>query len=483
MDRDTGLRSKTLSGLLWRFAERCGAQGVGFVVSVVLARLLAPEDYGKIAMVTVFMTLGQTFAESGLGSALIQKKDADDLDFSTVFFANLALGCAVYGLLFFTAPLVAAFYEKPELAPVVRVLGFSVILSSLKNVQQAYVSRQMLFRRFFFATLGGTAVSAAVGIAMAARGFGVWALVTQQLVNAAADTLLLWLTVGWGPKRTFSLRRLRALYAFGGRLLVSALVNTLYIDIRQLIIGKLYDASALAYYNRGQSLPSFAAANINSSLDSVLLPVMARAQDDPERLRAVTRRAIRCAAFLLWPVMLGLAAAAEPLVRLLLTEKWSFCVPYLRIFCVVYALQPVQTANLNAVKALGRSDLFLRLELVKKSLGLGILLLCVRHGVMAIAASSLAAALLAHLLNSYPNKRLLGYGYLAQLRDILPYAALSLGMGAAVRALVLLGLPDPILLPLQITVGAAIYLLGARLLRLEAYTYTLQVARELLKKR
>ena len=331
---ENDLKGKAVSSLFWRFLERCGAQGVSFVVSIVLARLLAPEVYGLIALVTVFTAILQVFVDSGMANALIQKKDADDLDFSSVFFFNMFMCIALYLLLFFCAPLISSFYGNPELTPVIRVLGITLLISGVKNVQQAYVSRTLQFKRFFFATLGGTIGAAVIGIAMAYMGFGVWALVAQSLFNAAVDTMILWVTVRWRPRLQFSFARLKELLRYGWKLLASALLHTVYTNLRSLIIGKLYTAEDLAYYDKGQSFPTLIVSNINASIDSVLLPTMSGVQDDRDAVKAITRRSIVTSSYLMWPMMVGLAVVAKPLVVLLLTEKWLAAVPFLQINCL-----------------------------------------------------------------------------------------------------------------------------------------------------
>ena len=263
-----------VKGFMWRFAERCGAQLVSFVVSIVLARILSPEDYGTIALVTVFTAILQVFVDSGLGTVLIQKKDADDLDFSSVFYFNFIVCLVLYAVMFLAAPYIALFYEDSTLTSVIRVLSLTIVISGVKGIQQAYVSRNMLFKRFFFSTIGGTIFSAFLGIGMACAGFGVWALVAQQISNTAIDTLILWITVKWRPKKVFSWQRLKYLLSFGWKLLVSALLDTGYNNLRNLIIGKLYSPTDLAFYNQGDKFPKVIVTNINASIDSVLLPTM-----------------------------------------------------------------------------------------------------------------------------------------------------------------------------------------------------------------
>lgn len=466
--------------LFWRFAERCGAQAVSLVVSIILARLLAPEAYGTIALAMVFINILQVFVDSGMGTALIQKKDADDLDFSSVFYFNIAACLVLYAGLFLAAPSIAQFYGDPALTALVRALSLTVVVSGVRNIQQSYVSRHLLFKRFFFSTIGSTLASAVVGIAMAYAGFGVWALVGQSLSNVVTGTIILWATVPWRPRRMFSWQRLKGLLSFGWKLLVSSLLDTGYNNLRSLIIGKLYSSADLAYYNQGDKLPNLVITNINTSIDSVLLPTMANAQDDSARVRSMTRRAIKTSTYVMAPLMMGLAACAEPLIRLILTEKWLPCVPYLRIFCITYMFWPIHTANLNAIKALGRSDLFLKLEIVKKVVGMTILLCTMRHGVMAIAYSLLLSSVLSQIINSWPNRKLLRYHYLNQLADILPALLLACAMGLAVYCIQFLGWGDLPTLCVQVPVGAALYLAGSALLRLDSFLYLRSTAEKLL---
>lgn len=482
-DNKTDIKSKAISSFIWRFLERCGAQGVTFVVSIVLARLLDPAVYGTIALVTVFTAILQVFVDSGLGNALIQKKDADDLDFSSVFYFNMTMCIALYVILFFFAPLIASFYERPELVPVIRVIGLTLIISGVKNVQQAFVSRTLQFKRFFFATLGGTIGAAVVGISMAYFGFGVWALVAQQLFNATVDTIILWITVKWRPKRMFSFQRLKGLLKFGWKLLASALLHTVYTNLRSLIIGKMYSPEDLAYYDKGSSFPSIIVTNINSSIDSVLLPTMSSVQDKRDSVKAITRRAIMTSSYILWPLMIGLAVVAKPLLLLLLTEKWVMAVPFLQIVCINFALEPLQTANLNAIKAMGRSDVFFKLEIIKKTISISILLVFMRFGPLAIALSGAGYSVIATMFNASPNKKLLGYSYFEQIKDIFPSFLLAAVMGAVVYPIAFLPISLIFVLIIQILVGALVYIVLSKVFALEAFQYVLDTVTNLIRKK
>lgn len=471
-----------ISNFIWRFMERCGAQGVTFLVSVVLARILTPEDFGQIALITVFTTIMQVFVDSGLGTALIQKKDADDLDFSSVFYFNLVVCFVLYVIMFMAAPIIANFYSDASLTSIIRVISLTIVISGVKGIQQSYVSRNMLFKRFFYSTLGGTVASAFFGIGLAYAGFGVWAIVAQQLSNTAIDTLILWMTVKWRPKKIFSWERLKGLLSFGWKMLASALLDTVYGNIRSLIIGKMYSSADLAYYNQGDKFPSVIASNINTSIDSVLLPTMASVQDDTSRVKAMTRRAIKTSTYIMAPLMMGLAFCAEPIVRLVLTDKWLPCVPFLRIFCITYMFYPIHTANLNAIKAMGRSDLFLKLEIAKKIVGMTLLLSTMWFGVMAMAYSLLVSSVTSQLINSWPNRKLLNYRYWDQLKDILPSIAIAIFMGCCVNLVDLLHLSNAATLLIQIPMGAVIYIGASAALHLESYEYLMGMIRPVLKK-
>ena len=477
------MNNKTVvSNFIWRFLERCGAQGVSFVVSIILARILDPSLYGTIALVTVFITIMQVFVDSGMGNALIQKKDADDLDFSSVFWFNLAMCASLYLLMFLAAPFIAMFYNRPELTSVIRVLSLLLIISGMKNVQQAYVSRNMLFKKFFFSTLGGTIGAAVIGIVMAYMGFGVWALVFQMLFNTSIDTIILWITVKWRPKKCFSLERLKGLFSFGWKLLVSSIIDTTYKDLRQLIIGKMYTASDLAYYNRGKQIPNLVVTNINSSIDSVLLPTMSNVQNDKNAVKSMTRRAIKTSTYLMMPIMIGLAVCAKPLVTLVLTEKWLPSVFFLRIFCFTYAFYPIQTSNLNAIKAMGRSDLFLKLEIIKKIVGIISILITMWISVEAMACSLLVTSILSQIINSWPNKKLMNYSYLEQVKDMLPQIGLSLLMGAVVYSVQFIGLNDILTLLIQVPVGVIIYIVLSKIFHIDSFEYLIHIVKGLLHK-
>ncbi|MBE6073080.1 MAG: lipopolysaccharide biosynthesis protein [Selenomonas ruminantium] len=475
--------SRVISGILWRFVERSASHGISLGVTILLARLLTPADFGTIALLTIFINILQVFVDSGFGSALIQKKDADDVDFSTVFYFN-CISCAVmYAVLYFLAPWIADFYQDEMLTELIRVLGVVLLISGVRSVQNAYIIRNLAFRLSFNASMVALITSAMVAVAMAFYGFGVWALVMQQIVNVAMGTITLWCVTTWRPKLTFSRQRFHFLFSFGSRLLLSSLLDTGYKNLSQLVIGRMYSPSDLAYYTQGARYPMTIVSNINASIDSVLFPVLSQVQDDPGHLRNMMRRAICVSSFLLWPLMMILAAAAEPLVRLLMTEKWLLLVPYLQVFCFSYALWPIHTANLNGIKALGRSDIFLRLEIIKKGMGLCILGATMFYGPFAMACGIALSGLISTAINSWPNRKLLGYSCREQWKDIAPGCLLAILVGAVVYPLGHMGWHDAMAVVAEALIGLLLYGFLAYVLRLEVLKYLLQTVEGIRKKR
>ncbi|MCC2255189.1 lipopolysaccharide biosynthesis protein [Ruminococcus sp. CLA-AA-H200] len=476
-------KNKVVTSFIWRFAERFGAQAVAFVVQIVLARLLAPEVYGTIALITVFTAILNVFVDSGLGNALIQKKDADDLDFSTVFYFNVIICLLLYLIMFFAAPYIADAYKDADLIPVIRVLSLTLVISGVKNVQQAYVTRGLQFKRFFFATLGGTLGAAIIGISMAYMGFGVWALVAQQIFNVTVDTIILWITVKWRPKRMFSIERLKVLFSYGWKLLVASLLNTVYSKIRQLIIGLRYSAADLAYYTKGDSFPNFFISNINTSFDSILFPCFSMEQDSVQRVKAMTKKAIKISTYILFPCIMGLAVISEPLVIILLTEKWLPCVFYFRVFCFVYLFLPIQTANLNAIKAMGRSDVFLKLEIIKKVIGLTAMLMTIFISVKLMALSYLVTTLISTYINLYPNKQIIDYPVREQIKDISGNFFIAIIMFLVCSIISFFKWDSLLTMVIQIVVGCIVYIGLSILFKIEAFNDAQDIIKQLFGKK
>lgn len=465
------LKQKVVSGILWRGLERVGTQIVSFVVTIVLARLLEPKDFGTIALITVFIALSQVFIQAGFGAALIQKKDVTEADYNSVFYLSLSVATLLYFVLFCSAPWVADFYKEPVLTGVLRVLSLTLIVGALNSVQTAVLNREMKFRLSFNVSLIAVIVSGVIGMGMAYCGYGVWALVASSLGGQIATTLTLWVVISWRPLWTFSFSALRQLFGFSSKLLISALLDTLFNNLYNLIIGKLFNPTVLGYYNRGQSIPYLAMTSVNGTISGVIFPALASCQSDRERVKAITRRAVKATCFLTFPMMFGLAAVAKPMVLVLLTEKWIPCIPYLQLSCITCAFWPLHTANLQAMTALGRSDIFLTLEFIKKPLILLTIVATFRLGVMAMVIGQAVTSVLCVVINAWPNRRLIDYTLTRQMADIAPSFLLSAGMVTAVLVLGLV-ITNPFLqLSAQVCLGTVIYFAGARLFRVEIASY------------
>ncbi|MBR3289664.1 MAG: lipopolysaccharide biosynthesis protein [Clostridia bacterium] len=474
-----------VSGVFWSYSEKFGAEIVGFIVSVILARILSPSHYGTIALVNVFIQIANTFVTAGFGNSLIQKKDADDLDFSSIFFFSLGFSGFLYLVLFFTAPLIGGFYNDPSLALVVRIMALRLPIAAINSIQRAYVSKHMMFRKFFFATLGGTLVAAGVGIVMAYNGCGVWALVAQYLINATIDTLVLFLTVKWRPKLMFSFARAGALISYGWKLLGAALLNTLYANLSNLLIAKKYSTADLAYYSKGYNYPRLIADNINASVSEVLFPYLSKQQDDRVRLKTTLRYTNRVLMFIISPLLVGFALVAEPLIRVLLTDKWLPCAPFIVVMCAVWLLQPIQSSFIQAMKAIGTSGLYLKLEIVKKIASLGVLLVAVFcfNDPIYIAYSLLIGQVMAIVINFFFSIQLFSYTVFEQLGDCLLSVLLSLTMIVPIY-FINRYVPDLYLsLALQMLAGAGTYIAVNLLVRPQGYHGFLAVVRQLLNRK
>lgn len=477
------LKTSVISSLFWKFLERGGVTGVQIIVQIILARLLLPEDYGVIALIVVFIVISQTFVESGLGTALIQKKDVTDVDYSSVFYLTLGGALVFYCILFLVSPLIATFYKQPLITPVLRVLGITLFFGAINSVQNAVIARNFQFRKLFISSLSAVLLSGLIGIAMAYTGYGVWALVGQHLTSIVALCIVMWFTVKWRPKILFSLTCIKELFSFGWKLLASGLISVTYNNLSSLIIGKIYPANMLGYYTKGQEFPHYLVSNINSSIQAVILPAYSKNQDNKPIVKHIMRRALVTSSFLIFPATAGLAATAEPLVKILLTEKWLICVPFIQIFCAVYALWPIHSVNLHAINALGRSDIFLKLEIVKKVVGLCVLAFTIPIGIYAMAMGMIVTGVIGTLINAYPNKKLLKYSFTEQWKDLMPALTLSLIMFSIVYIILFLDIPVWAMLILQILVGVSVYLGLAWLLKLESLTYVTNTAREYLPRR
>lgn len=473
-----------ISGLAWKLAERFGVQGMQFVIQIVLARLLDPEHYGVLSLMVIFTTLANVFIQNGFNTALVQNKDVTEEDYSSVFWVSLTVATVIYVFLYFLAPVIAVFYEIPELVTPLRVLSLILFPGAVNSVQLAKVNREMDFKQVFKSNVGAIIVSGIVGIVLAYADFGLWALVIQNITSVVTTTVVMWFSVAWRPRFVCNFARIKVLFSFGWKLLVSGLLDTLYQDLRSLVIGKKYDSGTLGFYNRGKQFPQFIINAINGAVQSVLLPAMSAEQDDKKKVKVLTRNSIMLSSYIIFPMMSGLAAVATSLVSLLLTDKWLPCVPYMQIYCFNFAFYPVHTSNLQAINAMGRSDIFLKLEIIKKFLGIGMLVVAVFcfESPIAIAMTGVFSAFTSSFINTYPNKKLIDYSYFEQMKDILPSLLISLVMFGGVLSVELLKLNAIVTLVLQVIAGVVIYVLLSALLRLEPYKMLLGMVKGLLKK-
>ena len=471
--------------LFWKLMERFGVQGVQFILQIILARLLDPEHYGVLSMMVVFTTLANVFIQNGFNTALIQNKDVTEEDYSSVFWVSLGIAGGLYGLLFFCAPFIAGFYAMPGIVQPLRVLSLMLLPGAFNSVQIAKVSREMDFKQIFRSNIGGVVCSGIVGIILALMGAGLWALVAQTLLNTVFACVVMFITVKWRPRPVCNLARVKVLFAFGWKLLVSSLLDALYQDLRSLVIGKKYDADTLGFYNRGKQFPQFVISAVNGAVQSVMLPAMSHEQDDPAKVKTLMRSSITLSSYIIFPMMAGLGAVAPALVELMLTEKWLPCVPYMQIYCFTLAFYPVHSCNLQAINAMGRSDIFLKLEIVKKAIGMTMLVVAVFcfDSPIAIAMTGAFSTVTSCFINAFPNKKLINYSYFEQMRDILPSFAASAVMCALVALVGRVQAGPLVLLVLQVITGVAVYLAISAAARLKPFLTVKDTALGMLKKK
>lgn len=484
-EQSKSLKKKAFGGFIWTFGERIGAQFVSLVVSIILARLLLPSDYAIVGIVTIFFNFANVIVAGGLNTALIQKKDSTPTDYSTILYTSLAASVIVYFVLFFTAPLIAKTYDLPLIIPVIRIMALIIIINAAKSILTAYIANTLQFKKLFVSTMVATLISAVVGIVMALMGFGVWALVTQQMFNAVASTAALFITTKFKPIAVFSPKSFKELFGYGWKIFATSIISTIYDEINPIIVGLKFSAVDLSFYTKGKSFPSLLNASIGQTLATVLFPVMSKVQDDMSAVLAITRRYIRIASYIVFPLMCGFFAVSESFVLLLLTEKWLDAVPYIQIFCISYMFDIIQIGNLQTIKAIGRSDISLILEIIKKTSYFIIILvfIFVSKSPVMLAVSAIFCTVVATLINTFPNRKLIGYKYRYQIADIAPNLIISLIMGVVVLLANNLPIPAVLLLPIQIVIGVATYIVLSIITRNENFKYLISTGKQFLKRR
>ena len=464
-------RESFLKSFAWKLLEKGSVQLVTLLVSILLARWLYPDDYGIIAMIIIFIALAEVISDGGFNTALIQKKETDATDYSTIFYASLVVAFVLYAVLFFAAPLISRFYGMDALTKVIRVLSLSLPFYALNSIQRAYVAKEMLFDKLFVSSLISAVLSGVTGCWMALRGFGVWSLVAQKLSSQAFLTLAMWCAVRWRPVLNFSFDSFKVLFGYGWKIFLTNFIITLFVKIRHLVIGKLFSPCNLAYYERGDQFPSFIGDNLISSIQSVLLPTLSEQQDDRARVKSMMRRTTKSTALIVCPLMIGLIVVAKSLTLLLLTEKWLPAVPFIQIMCVSNLFKPLTITNAEAIKAMGYSDIILRLEILKKIIDVVILVVSCFIGLTAIACGVVLYNFLCVFINLYPNIKLLDYKITEQISDVFPSYATSVVMGLSIFWIGSLNYQPVIILSIQILFGCLVYFVVNYLFKIESFMY------------
>lgn len=459
------LKDKTVTGVFWSAVDRFSAQGIQFVFSILIARLLLPEDYGVIAMLNIFLAVSQNFIDSGFGAALIRKNDRTETDFSTVFYFNIIVAFLIYIALFFASPYIADFYETPVLRSITRVVALNLIITSFSGIHNSKLSIDVDFKSRAKISLLSSVVSGIVALYMAKNGFGVWALVAQSLCSSIVWTILLWYFVRWKPLFQFSWESFRNLFSFGSKLLTSAVLNTIYSNLSTIIIGKFFSSSSLGLYSKANSLVQFPSINITNVIQNVAFPVLSKIQDETQKLKAIYVKFMRIMAFIIFPLMLGLAAVSQSFVSVVLTEKWVGAVPYIQVLCFSLMWYPIHAINLSILSVKGRSDYFLKLEIYKKVLGVVILAITVPMGIMAMCYGMVISSVLSLFINTYYTKKLIDYGFGAQIIDLLPILLHSLVMWAVVHVIVYFMPTTWLKLIVGVLSGMIYYIAGAYIMK------------------
>lgn len=473
-------KQKVAGGFFWAYAERIIAQVVSLIVSIVLARLLEPENYGVISIVMIFITICDAVVTGGFGNVIVQKKNADDLDVNTMLCCSMVTSFVFYCIIFFSAPYIASFYDMPIMRPILRVLGIRLLISGVNSIQKAWIQKRLLFKRFFVATFFGTIISAVVGITMAYAKMGAWALVGQYLTNSFIDTFVLYVTNDWRPKLLFSWNRAKSMLSYAWKVLLTTVIYTIEGDLRSIIIGKKFGSADLAYYDQGKKFPNLLVSNINASISSVMFPVFSQSQDNLEHLVKMCRRSIRVGMYLLSPLLMGLIGVADDFVIVVLSPKWVECIPYLRILTIVFLVRPFTTICQQAILSVGRSDVVLKIEVIINIVAISFMLYSVfiLESVLGVAVSTLIAEGVSLTLFMIYINRVIGYRFKQQMQDLLPSLFFSGLLGIMVYLLHFIAFKKSVMLILQILSGAFVYFFISYALQLEPYVYVVNMLNE-----
>lgn len=478
------LKQKTINGLTWSFIDNTAKLGLTFIVGIILARLLTPREFGLIGMITIFIALASSFVNSGFSQALIRKQDCTQADYSTIFYFNLIVGLVFYIILFFTAAPISRFFNEPLLKPMVRVLGLGIIINAFTLIQTTRLTKQINFKLQTKISIIATLFSGIIGIGMAYAGYGVWSLVFKTIVGFLLSSVFLWYWNKWKPSLIFSITSFKELFSFGSKLLVSGLIDTIYTNVYYLIIGKYFSAVELGYYTRAQQFQNLPSSNMQGIISRVSYPVLTSIQNDIPRLREAYKKLIRSTMLITFVLMLGMAAVARPMVLTLIGDKWEPSIIYLQMLCFVGMFYPLHALNLNMLQVQGRSDLFLRLEIIKKILAVPVIILGVFFGIKAMIIGMLLLSIIAYFLNSYWSGSFIGYSFIAQIMDIFPSFLLAVIISSIVFAeSLIIPMSSLPLLIIQMITGAVITIGLCEVLHFKDYRYIKEIVKEKLLKR
>lgn len=447
---EKSLKNKTINGVGWSFADNIANQGISFLVSLVLARILSPEEYGLIGIILIFIAVFNSIVDSGFSNALIRKKNVKDIDYNTVFIVNMGLSMLLFAILFLSSPLIALFFSQPKLKPLTQVMGLILFINAFAIIQRTILVKEVDFKTQTKISLISSISSGIIGIGMAEYGFGVWSLVGQQLSRQGLNTIFLWIYNSWRPKIEFSICSFKELFGFGWKLLVSGLIDTIWKEIYQIVIGKCYTAASLGQYTRSQQFSTIFSSNITSVVQRVSYPILSSIQDDKKRLKEAYRKVIQLTMLITFVCMLTLAAIAKPMIIVLIGEQWLPCVPMLQIICLSMMLYPLHAINLNMLQVQGRSDLFLKLEIIKKCIGIGPILLGIFVNIYCMLIGSVVSGLFCYYLNARYSGPFLNYSISQQIKDILPSFIIALLVSLIVYAFSFLPVSSFIILPIQL---------------------------------
>ena len=471
-------RSTIIKSLLWKYLEKFGVQGVSFVVSVLLARLIAPSEFGLIAIVMILVELSNVVVDGGFNSALIQKKEPKNQDFSTILYVSILASLLLYAILYVAAPHIADFYHEDRLAAVLRVLCIVLLFKAFNSVQSAFISKNMLFKKSFVCNFVAVLISGIVGVALAYMGWGIWALVAQQLLSQIAVCLIMWYYVRWRPSLIFSKESLKELFDFGWKIFLTNIIVAIFKNVRGLVIGRLFNASSLAFFERGKHFPALIVDNLSSTIQAILFPVFSNKQDDVVAVKSMLRRSIKTSSLFVFPSMIGFIVVAKPVIVLLLTDQWLPAVPFVQIFCIAYLLMPIQSANQQVIISLGRSDLVLKLEIIKKIVELLILIISFMYDSIAVAWGIVLYNFICLFINLYPNRQLVNYSYYEQFKDLVPIVSVSIIMGIVMLGCSFINLPLIFVLCVQIIMGILSYIVLNIVFKVEAFTFLIKIIRK-----